>query len=182
MSRRIKATDSRLVPERLLDLSGVGAVASFDRGVRNKRGPTRQPTSGKDCAYKAGWLKAGRAGRESEGSTVPVKACKTTRWREGSLLWSRLERGKREGMPETANNLFEKARQLGCQTMDVCQVALRTLKSGEGRHSRRDDPAKGLMLRGTLCHARRVRKIIVKPYAGKPHVRFERGFMETGQR
>ena len=24
-------------------------------------------------------------------------------------------------------------------------------------------------------------KIIVKPYAGKPHVRFERGYMETGQ-
>ena len=42
--------------------------------------------SGKDRGYKAGWLKARGAGRESEGSIVPVKACNTTRWREGALL------------------------------------------------------------------------------------------------
>jgi len=73
-------------PELLLDLLGVWAVASFDRVVRNRRGPPRQPRSGKDCAYKAGWLKSGRAGRESEGAIMPVKACKITRWREGALL------------------------------------------------------------------------------------------------
>ena len=42
--------------------------------------------SGKDREYKAGWLKACGAGRESEGPVVPVKACITTRWREGALL------------------------------------------------------------------------------------------------
>ena len=42
--------------------------------------------SGKDRAYKAGRLKAYGAGRESEGSIVPMKACKITRWREGALL------------------------------------------------------------------------------------------------
>ncbi len=42
--------------------------------------------SGKDRAYKAGRLKSCGAGRESEGSIVPEKACKTTRWREGVLL------------------------------------------------------------------------------------------------
>jgi hypothetical protein len=42
--------------------------------------------SGKDRAYKAGWLKARGAGRKSEGSIVPVKACSKTRWREGALL------------------------------------------------------------------------------------------------
>ena len=42
-------------------------------------------TSGKDRAYKAGRLKTNGAGRESEGFVVPEKACKTTRWREGTL-------------------------------------------------------------------------------------------------
>ena len=42
--------------------------------------------SGKDRGYKAGRLKAHGARRESERSEVPVKACKTTRWREGALL------------------------------------------------------------------------------------------------
>jgi hypothetical protein len=47
MSRRIKATDSRLGPEGLLDLFGVGAAASFDRRVRNRRDPTWQPGQAK---------------------------------------------------------------------------------------------------------------------------------------
>ena len=42
--------------------------------------------SGKDRGYKAGWLKSCGAGRESEGSVVPRKACSKTRWREGALL------------------------------------------------------------------------------------------------
>ena len=42
--------------------------------------------SDKDRAYKAGWRKARGAGRESEGSIVPLKACSQTRWREGALL------------------------------------------------------------------------------------------------
>jgi len=42
--------------------------------------------SGKDRAYKAGWLKSRGAGRESERFVVPEKACITTRWREGALL------------------------------------------------------------------------------------------------
>ena len=42
--------------------------------------------SGKDRAYKAGWLKSHGAGRKSEGFIVPAKACSKTRWREGALL------------------------------------------------------------------------------------------------
>ena len=48
--------------------------------------PSLAATSGKDRAYKAGWLKAHGARRESEGFVVPVKACKITRRREGALL------------------------------------------------------------------------------------------------
>jgi hypothetical protein len=37
-------------------------------------------------AYKVGRLEVRGARRESERPDVPVKACKTTRWREGALL------------------------------------------------------------------------------------------------
>ena len=80
-----KATDSRLDSERRLDLSGVWVAARFDRRLWNRRDPTWQPASGKDRAYKAGRLKSSGAGRESEGSVVPVKAARN-RWREGALL------------------------------------------------------------------------------------------------
>jgi hypothetical protein len=49
-----KATHIDLVPERSVGLPGVRAAACPDRSMRNWRGPTRQPTSGKDRAYKAG--------------------------------------------------------------------------------------------------------------------------------
>ena len=81
-----KATDNPLEPEREWTSPGSQAVARFEGRMRNRRGPPRQPTSGKDCAYKAGRLKSRRAGRESEGFVVPGKACQTTRWREGTLL------------------------------------------------------------------------------------------------
>jgi hypothetical protein len=83
-------------------------------------------------------------------------------------------------MPETANDPSEKAPQLSYQTMDVCQVARRTLGAGEGNHNRSDAPANGLSFGASLCHARHIKKIIVKPCAGKPQARFERGLMETG--
>jgi hypothetical protein len=67
-------------------LRGCEAVARLDRRMRNRRDPTWQPASGKDRAHKAGWLKTRGAGRESEGLVVPVKACMTTRRREGALL------------------------------------------------------------------------------------------------
>ena len=67
-------------------LRGFEAAARLDRRMRNRRDPTWPPVSGKDRAYKAGWLKAHGAGRESEGPIVPAKARKTTRWREGALL------------------------------------------------------------------------------------------------
>ena len=73
-------------PERLLDLSGVWSGGTFpEKSVEQER-PYLAAQSGKDRWYKAGRLKSSGAGRESEGSVVPGKACKTTRWREGALL------------------------------------------------------------------------------------------------
>src|SRR6266436_5034734 len=158
---------------------GMGSGTLAQKDVEQER-PSLAATSGKDRAYKAGWLKAHGARRESEGFVVPVKACSTTRWREGALLWSSLHGGKREGMPETANNPFVKARQLRCQAMDVSQGRASAMRVGEGWHRRTDAPLKGLLSSARWRHACHIQKIIVKPYAGKPHVRFERGFMETG--
>ena len=73
-------------PERLLDLSGVRGGGTFpEKSVEQER-PYLVAESGEDRAYKAGRPKSRGAGRESEGSVVPEKACKTTRWREGALL------------------------------------------------------------------------------------------------
>jgi hypothetical protein len=169
-------------PERVLDFSGVSGGGTLGKSKAEQERPYLAAKSGKDRAYKAGRLKSRGAGRESEGIVLPVKACSKTRWREGSLLWSRLHGGKREGMPETANNPSVKARQLRCQAMDVRQVHASTIGSGEGSHRRSDDSPKGPRPSRRRCHARHIKKIIVKPCAGKPQARFERGLMETGWR
>jgi len=73
-------------PKRVLDLPGVsGGGTSGQSSVEQER-PYLAALSGKDRAYKAGWLKSRGAGRESERPAVPGKARSTTRWREGALL------------------------------------------------------------------------------------------------
>jgi len=64
---------------------GIGGGTFPEKSVEQER-PYLAAKSGKDRWYKAGWLKSSGAGRESEGSKVPVKARKITRWREGALL------------------------------------------------------------------------------------------------
>ena len=168
--------------ERVLDLLEVSGGGTLGKNRMEQERPYLAAKSGKDRGYKAGGLKSHGARRESEGFVVPLKACITTRWREGTLLWSRRSGGKREGMPETANNPIEKARQLRGPVMDVCQVRSLSMVSGEGLYRRRDDPSKGLIADGQECRARHIKKIIVKPCAGKSQARFERGLMETGLR
>jgi hypothetical protein len=70
----------------VLDLSGVAGGGTLGKSNTEQERPYLAAESGKDRAYKAGWLKSRGAGRESEGSIVPVKACSKTRWREGALL------------------------------------------------------------------------------------------------
>jgi hypothetical protein len=48
--------------------------------------------------------------------------------------------------------------------------------------NRSDGPVQGRIARGGVCSARHTMKTIVKPCAGKPQARFERGLMETGRR
>ena len=69
-----------------MDLSGVVGGGTFpEKSVEQER-PSLAAWSGKDREYKAGRTKSSGARRESEGSVVPVKARKITRWREGALL------------------------------------------------------------------------------------------------
>jgi hypothetical protein len=61
-------------------------MAFFGKAYVRVERPYLAVESDKDRAYKAGRLKVHGARRESEGFVVPRKACKTTRWREGTLL------------------------------------------------------------------------------------------------
>jgi len=70
----------------MLDLSGVVGGGTLEKSSAEQERPYPAAESGKDRWYKAGRRKASGAGRESEGSAVPVKARKITRWREGTLL------------------------------------------------------------------------------------------------
>jgi hypothetical protein len=70
----------------MMDLSGVMGGGTFPEKRAEQERPYLAAKSGEDRGYKAGWLKSRGAGRESEGSIVPRKACKTTRRREGILL------------------------------------------------------------------------------------------------
>ena len=69
-----------------MDLPGVAGGGTLGESNAEQERPYPVVESDKDREYKAGVLKFCGAGRESEGPVVPVKACKTTRWREGALL------------------------------------------------------------------------------------------------
>ena len=165
----------------MLDLSGVSGGGTLGKSNAEQERSYLAAKSGKDRAYKAGRLKSRGAGRKSEGSVLPVKVRSKTRRREGTLLWSCRHGGRREGMPETANNLDVEARQLCCPVIVVSQVRSEPAGFGESCTNRSDAPVKGRITFGISHHGRHTKKIIVKPYAGKQHVRFEREGMETGQ-
>lgn len=93
----VKARDWACGTGGVQDPSGVGEAARSDSLVRNRRGPTRRPMSGKDPGYKPS-AKCPGVGRESEGLVVPMKLGKAE-WREGALLLVAFARGgKCEGM------------------------------------------------------------------------------------
>ena len=69
------------------DARGVGRRACGHSSMRNRRDPSRRPTSGEGDPYKP-TVKGDRAGRESEGLIVPLTPVTKRRPREGALLWS----------------------------------------------------------------------------------------------
>jgi retron-type reverse transcriptase len=80
--------------------------------MRNRRDPTRRPTSGEGGVYKPR-AKGRRAERESEGLVVPVKAeTRTPLEGSGPALVVPVTGGKCEGMPARANTPSDKVREL----------------------------------------------------------------------
>ncbi len=81
---------------------GVEGAARAEGAVRNTRGPSAQPTLGKDRAYKPR-AKARGVQRESEGVVVPTMAVnKNAAGGKGLYSGRASERGSSEGMPRTA--------------------------------------------------------------------------------
>jgi len=81
------------------DASGVRERARRESLMRNRRDPTRQPTSGKGGLHKPK-AKGGRVERESEGLIVPKKTeTKTPTEGRGPALVVSVIGGKHEGMP-----------------------------------------------------------------------------------
>jgi len=110
MSRRRQQTASEHGAAQ--DFPGVQRRACDDSSTRNRRGPTRRPTSGEGELHKPS-AKAARAGRESEGLVVPTRPAATTP-AEGSdpALVTRVVGGKCEGMAARPNNPIDKVREL----------------------------------------------------------------------
>ena len=93
---RVKATDCVCrAGKAAQDSTGVRRAARSEGLVRNRRDPTRPPTSGKDPGYKPS-AKCQGAGRESEGLVVPVKAVKAARGK-GPCFGRAVERGYGRG-------------------------------------------------------------------------------------
>ena len=68
-----KATPVAQEPERAKGPGGVGGVARVQGVVRNRRGPSRSPSSRQSGSYKSK-TKSSAAERESEGIVVPWRA------------------------------------------------------------------------------------------------------------
>ena len=84
--------------ERSADPSGVWGVARVEGDVRNRRGPSARPESGRSGSYKSK-AKSSRAQRESEGVEVPAIVAKNNATGGKGPCGGRAgSGGKREGM------------------------------------------------------------------------------------
>ena len=86
--------------------SGVGVVARTQGLVRNRRGPSAWPASGKDHWYKP-MVKTGGGQRESEGAIVPMKGVQhNAPVGKGPRFEHAGYEGKRQGMAGTARSNY----------------------------------------------------------------------------
>jgi len=161
------------------DARGVWRRACGQRWMWNRRDPSWRPTLGEGGPYKP-MAKGERAGRESEGFVVPLTPVTKTpvEGRDPALI-AATHGGKRKGMVERPNNPIAKARKLRCRRHMSAerrrQHRLRAMYQSSGVTNRRRHGRRGCYWEACMLHV----KIIGKPYAGNPHVRFERGPQET---
>jgi hypothetical protein len=108
MSRRRQQTASGSGATQ--DALGVRRRARRHSPMRNRRGPTRWPTSGRSDSYKP-MVKWSQTGRESEGPIVLLTPVETRVEGRGPALVTPESEGKCEGMVARPNNPFDKARE-----------------------------------------------------------------------
>jgi hypothetical protein len=178
MSRRRQQTAPVLLIGAVQDARGVKRRACGDSSMRNRRDPSRLPVSGEGDPYKP-MVKADRAGRESEGFIVPLTPVSKGRSREGTLLWSRRCR-------EVSVRAWSQDPTTPLKKRENSSIVCTWWPSASGSVVCARGEASGVTSggeRGSRNFNLEARmppvKIIGKPYAGNPHVRFDRGSQET---
>jgi hypothetical protein len=168
-------------------LGGVEGAARAEGEVRNTRGPSAPPTSGKGRSYKPK-AKSSVVQRESEGVVVLTRAVTNNAAGGKDPCSDRAGKSRKEwGMSEALRTNNPRRPLPDVQLREgYCQlwVAAKSTSAGtppvEGPLRCSDARRKV----GALQHevdASCSWKITVKPYAGNPHVRFERRRVETGR-
>jgi hypothetical protein len=182
MSRRRQETASVRISGGVQDARGVWGRACEHSPVRNRRDPSRRPTLGVGGSYKP-MAKGDRVGRESEGFVVLSKPVKAGGGKEPCF--------GRGGGTEVSARAWSQDLNTPMDTHG--QSATTPTQPGQGgqvssaatfphgtRPARRSDVLPAMSKRLFTPEARMLlERTIGKPYAGNPHVRFERGPQET---
>jgi hypothetical protein len=115
-----KATPSARAPKRVDGSGGVGGAARVQGEVRNTRGPSSQPVSGRGGSYKPK-AKSSVAERESEGAVVvTMLAQNNASGAKGPCGDDVVRAGKREGMAATSGPNDPVGRQCRAKKCDDC--------------------------------------------------------------
>ena len=110
----------------MLDLSGVAGGGTLGKSSAEQERPYLAAQSGKDRAYKAGWLKVARSREGVRGVRSTEEGVQAQRAGGKGPCFDRcLCGGKCEGMPETAKTPIDKVRQLQ-RKLWVCAKQSRT--------------------------------------------------------
>ncbi len=164
------------------DSLGVWRRARRHSPMWNRRGPTRWPTSGRSDPYKP-TVKWGQTGRESEGSIVLMTPGENPVEGRGPALVTPASGGKCEGMVARPNNPVDKVRELQRRLFVLAKCNRKRRFHALSDWLWRGDVLLEAWKRFVIQEACMPHeKTIGKPYAGNPHVRFERGPQVVGAR
>lgn len=154
-----KATSPERDPKREGDCGGVGGAARVQGQVRNVRGPSARPGSGRACSYKPK-AKSSRAQRESEGIVVlhgaqaPTKAVRhNAAGGKGPCGGHADGAGKREGMAGKTGPKDPDAGDCGDKVRQLQRQLWAAAKRAPGRRLHVKNPPCGCDDRQVACSA-----------------------------